>query len=193
MGLSSTIESALSKASHTGEDFIGNTYMRMQGPPKPLTGKDEVQALDNTAFKVNGQWTAEFVVSVFDRQDEERCHKAENEIMSIIGVKKGELYWDRIKYFVSWPRTNVSVDMRQIDGSQTFAVGPTQYNGIVSHEVTIPVENDGLAQGQSVVFEVLPPNGVDGYDKMTTFFADETGYGVISGYFFLMKSDYRHR
>lgn len=104
MGLSSKMGSVLSKASHKGEAMVGGILKKPKGPPKPLTKAQDIEALDNTAFKVNGQWTAEFVISVFDRRDENKAHKAEEEILSVLGIKKGELNWTRVGYFVAVPR-----------------------------------------------------------------------------------------
>ena len=187
MGIGLKIESILSKASHKGEAMVGGILKRPKGPPKPLTNAQDLQALDNTAFKVDGKWTAEFVISVFDRRDEKRAHTAEEEILSVLGVKKGELHWSRVGYFVAVPRENISVDLRQVGGKTTFTVGPTQYNGIMSPEVAIPYEGINWVQGNQTVFDVITPPGFPERHNLTTGFAEETGYGIISGMYFRFR------
>ena len=142
-------------------------------------------ALDNTAFRVNGQWTAEFVISIFDRSDEKKAHKLEEEVLSLLGVKKGELNWKRIEYFVAVPRQNLFVELRQVGGNTVFPVGPTLYNGIMNPEIAIPFEGRDWVQGNQAVFDVITPPGYPDRHNLTTVFAQETGYGVISGMHFL--------
>ena len=173
--------------------MVGGILKKPKGPPKPLTKAQDIEALDNTAFKVNGQWTAEFVISVFDRRDENRTHKAEEEILSVLGVKKGELNWTRVGYFVAVPRENISVDLRQVGGKTTFTVGPSQYNGIMSPEVAIPYEGTNWVQGNQAVFDVVTPPDYPEQHNLTTVFAEETGYGIISGiYSYFEYTDYRY-
>jgi hypothetical protein len=181
MGIGSAIESAISKGSHKAQDWIGTHLNKPRGPPTLLSPENELQALDNTAFKVNGQWTAEFVISIFDRKDEKKAHKLEEEVLSIIGVKKGELSWDRTKYFVAIPRQNVNVVLRQAGGTQEFTVGPTQYNGIMAPEVPFPDEGRNWGQADQTVFEIVTPPGYPARPSFRTFFGEETGYGIISG------------
>jgi hypothetical protein len=184
MGIGSDIASALSKASHKGEQLIGKLSMKGKGAPKPLSSADDLLALDNTAFKVAGQWTAEFVISIFDRHDEirmEMVHKVEKEIRDCIGIKKGEVSWPRIEYFVAVPRMNIMTELRQVGGKITFPVGPTQYNGIMSPEIAIPNEGKDWAQGDQTVFDVVTPPGFPETHNLTTIFGEETGYGIISG------------
>ena len=161
--------------------MVGQVLKKSRGSQNPLTNTLDLQALDNTAFRVNGQWTAEFVVSVFDRRDEEKFRKAEEEILSILPVKKGELSWSRIEYFVAVPRENISVDLRRVGANMTFTVGPTQSNGIMSPEVAIPYEGITWVQGNQAVFDVMTPPGYPERHNLNTVFAEETGYGVISG------------
>lgn len=187
MGIGSKVGSALSKASHKGEAMVGGLLKKPRGPGKPLTKAQDLQALDNTAFKVNGQWTAEFVISIFDRHDEEKAHKAGEEILSLLGVKKGEVRWSRVHYFIAVPRENINVDLRQVGGQITFPVGPTQYNGIMSPEIAIPNEGTNWVQGNQAVFDVMTPPDYPERHNLTTVFAEETGYGVISGIYLRLR------
>lgn len=185
MGLGTLIGSGLSKASHKGEKLISSLVKKPSGPPQPLSNANDLQALDNTAFLVDGKWTAEFVISIFDRSDEKKAHKAEEEFLSLLGVKKGELEWSRVEYFVAVPRQNIFVELRQTGSNIVFPVGPTQYNGIMNPEIEIPLDGRNWVQGNQSVFDVVTPPGYPERHNLTTVFAQETGYGVISGIHFL--------
>lgn len=185
MGIGSRIENMLSNFSHKAEKATAEAFMKPEGAPRPLTPEDNLLALDNTGFRVDGQWTAEFVISVFDRFDEERAHRMEKEIATLLHLKKGELRWSRIGYFVCVPRQNVTVNLRQATSAgtvPTFNVGPTQYNGIMSSECPIPNYGQVWTQGDTTVFDVaLPPEFPEAHN-LTTVFGEEYGYGVISGF-----------
>jgi hypothetical protein len=181
MGIGSTIESAISKGSHKAQEWIGTHLDKSRGAPTLLSPENDLMAFDNTAFKVNGQWTAEFVISIFDRRDEKKAHKVEEEILSLLGVKKGELSWERIGYFVAIPRQNINVILRQANGAQEFTVGPTRYNGIMAPEVPFPDEGRLWGQADQTVFDIVTPPGYPGHPCFKTFFGEETGYGIISG------------
>ena len=162
--------------------------MAMHGSPRDVTPNDDMEPLTNTAFRINGQWVAEFVISIFDRQDENKAHVAESEVMHMLGVGKGIISWDRIKYFVAVPRENVKVALQQISGGQVFEVGPTRSNGIMSPEVVIPTEFNNWRQGDHTVFEVLTPPEYIERHTFTTVFAEETGWGVISGIYYSLRT-----
>jgi len=146
-----------------------------------LDGKDELLALDSTAFKVNGKWTAEFVISIFSKRDDEVAHKLEEEILALFGASKDAVEWSRLKYFIAIPRQNVLVNLKMVDGNESFTVGPTDYNGIMSPEFAFPIDRQTWAQGETTKFEVVPQNGFDQRPNFTTFFAEDGGVGVISG------------
>lgn len=181
MGIGSTMGSVISKGSQKAQDWVEAHLNKLKGTPTMLSPENELQALDNTAFKVNGQWTAEFVISIFDRKDERRAHKLEEEVLSVIRVKKGELSWERIKYFVAVPKENISVVLRQVGGTQEFLVGPTQSNGIMAPEIPFPDEGRLWRQADQTVFEIIPPPDHSACPSFRTVFGEETGYGIISG------------
>ena len=185
--IGSSFSSMLTKATQKGRQMRDSLIMGMHGPPRQLVLDDDVVCLYNTAYKVNGQWCAEFVISVFDRHDEIKAHVAEEALMRILGVNRGELIWDRIQYFVAVPRENVAVVLRQIGGQRDFQVGPTRSNGIMDPQVILPGEFNHLLQGAVVNFEVMTPPGYKERHILTTIFAEDTGFGVISGIsFFIM-------
>ena len=182
MGIGTRIEGVLSRLSRKVHTVTDPVLSAPEGAPRILTPEDNLLALDNTAFRVDGQWIAEFVISVFDRYDEEKAHKLEQEITSLLRLKKGEIRWSRIGYFACVPRQNVFVNLRQTDPAGTvFTVGPTQHNGIMSPECPIPNYGRGWTQGDTTVFDVvLPPEFPEAHNH-TTIFGEELGYGVISG------------
>lgn len=182
MGIGSRIENMLLRLSRKGEKAVATALMPPAGTPRALAPADNLLALDNTAFRVNGRWVAEFVISVFDRFDEERAHRLEQEISTLLHLKKGELRWTRIGYFVCVPRPNVTVNLREATSAGTvFNVGPTLYNGIMSPECPIPDYGHAWTQGNTTVFDVVLPPEFPEAHNLTTVFGEEDGYGVISG------------
>lgn len=179
--LGPSFSSLLTKATQKGRQIRDSVIMGMHGPPRQLALADDLVCLYNTAYRVNGQWCAEFVISVFDRHDETKAHAAEETLMPILGVNRGELIWDRIQYFVAVPRENVAVVLRQIGGRSDFQVGPTRSNGIMDPQVILPSEFNHLTQGTVVNFEVLTPPAYEEQHALTTIFAEPYGFGVISG------------
>jgi hypothetical protein len=180
MGLGKAIESGLTKATQEVNDALG----KPPGPPKMLMSKDDLLALDNTAFIKNGKWTAEFVISIFDRHDENRAQKfaeAMEEIVSWLKIEKEKIYWRRVEYLVAVPRENISVDLLQAGGSHRFQVGPTYSNGIMSPEIAFPDEGKTWNQSDRVNFDLITPPDFPERHSLTTVFAQETGWGVISG------------
>jgi hypothetical protein len=182
MGIGSRVGNMLSSFSHKAEKATAEAFMPAEGIPRPLNPNDNLLALDNTAFRVNGQWIAEFVISVFDRFDEDKAHRIEQEISMLLHLKKGELRWSRIGYFVCVPRSNVTVDLRQVssDGA-VLNVGPTQFNGIMSVEHPIPNHGQAWHTGDKTVFDVVLPPEFPEAHNLTTVFGEEGGFGVISG------------
>jgi hypothetical protein len=179
----SSVGSMLSNASHEARDMRDRVIMSREGTPRGLTPNDNLQALTNTAFRLDGQWVAEFVISVFDRKDEGKAQRAEEEIMSALRIGEGVISWDRIRYFFAVPRENVNIALKHVRGDQVFQVGPTRSNGIMNPEAVIPPELNGWKQGDYTVFEALTPPEYIERHTLTTIFAEETGWGVISGTF----------
>lgn len=188
MGMGSKIESWVSKGSHKSQDFFGKLFMS-RGPPKPLTAKYDLLALDNTAYILDGKWHAEVVISVFNRKDEKRWHKFEEEILKLLNVPQGTVRWSRVEYFLAVPISNVNVDLREAGGGPEFTVGPTQYNGIMAQEVAIRTAERNWTQNETTVFDVLAPSDFPDKQSFSTIFAEETGWGIISGKRSLENSD----
>lgn len=152
-----------------------------RGPPRTLTRKDDMLALDNTAFISEGKWTAEIVISIFNRKDLRRWHLFEQEVLGRIRISRERVKWSRVEYFLSIVSPNVDVVLREAGGGPAFTVGPTQYNGIMAPEVALPTGEKVWAQNQTTVFEIVPPNDFPDHPSFTTVFAEEVGWGIISG------------
>jgi hypothetical protein len=180
MGLGSKLESWVSKTSHKSQDFIGKFFMP-RGPPKPLTAKYDLQALDNTAYILDGKWHAEVVISIFNRKDKNRWHRFEEEILRLLNVPQGTIQWKRVEYFLAIPIANVDVVLREAGGGPEFTVGPTQYNGIMAPEVALLTAERIWTQNETTVFDIVAPNDFPDKQCFTTVFAEETGWGIISG------------
>ena len=181
MGLGDAIESSLTKATRVAWHVETKAFDKIRGPPEMLTPDDDLQALDNTAFLKDGKWTAEFVISIFDRRYENKSHKLAEEIMSLLKVETEEVHWRRIEYFVAVPRENICVNLLQDGGTQVFQVGPTYPNGIMSQEIAFPDEGKTQVQGDRITFNVVTPPDFPEHHDLTTIFAQETGWGIISG------------
>lgn len=182
MGIGSRVGNMFSKISHKAEKATAEALRPAEGTPRPLNPKDNLLALDNTAFRVNGQWIAEFVISVFDRFDEAKAHRLEQEISLLLRLKKGELRWSRIGYFVCVPRQNVTVDLRRVAPDEpVINVGPTESNGIMSVEHPIPDHGQVWRTGDKTVFDVVLPPEFPEAHNLTTVFGEVSGFGVISG------------
>lgn len=183
MGLGKEIESDLSNV--TREDFakVDEAFGKPHGASKMLTPNDDLLALDNTAFIKDGKWTAEFVISIFDRREENRVQKAMEKISSWLEIEKTKIHWRRVEYLIALPRNHISVDLLQAGGSHIFQVGPTYSNGIMSPEIAFPNEDKTWAQGDRVNFDLVTPPDFPEHHNLTTVFSQETGWGVISGVF----------
>ena len=179
-----TIESLIHKGTHEAWAVESSAFEETHGRPRPLSSTDELIALDNTAFLKNGKWMAEFVIAVFHRRLEdleERAYEFLEEIVSYLKVKKEEVDWQRIQYFVAFPHQNVNVSLLQAGGTHVFEAGPTYPNGIMSPEIAFPDEGKTWVQGDHITFDVVTPSGFPEKHSLTTIFAQETGWGVISG------------
>ena len=183
MGLGKEIESGLTKVTREGEAKVDEALGKPPGTSKMLTPNDDLLALDNTAFIKNGKWTAEFVVSIFDRREENRVQEFAEKISSWLEIDKREIHWRRVEYLIALPREHISVDLLQAGGSHVFEAGPTYSNGIMSPEIAFPDEDKTWVQGDRVNFDLITPPDFPEHHNLTTVFAQETGWGVISGVF----------
>ena len=151
-----------------------------------LSANDDLVALDNTAYLLNGVWTAEFVISVFSRKDEEAIkEKVEHllEYAQFLGVTRDvdtlQRIGERMKYFVAVPRKDVSVLLRGVGAE--FKVGPTRKNGVMSVLKEVPWTRE---VGSTSVFNVVPPPRYPEQHFLNTVFAREEGWTIISGIIF---------
>jgi len=156
-------------------------HQEPESDPRPLTGDDDVVALDNTAFKDN-QWKAEFVISVFNKLEAEKLREKANKLLTFLGIDPNSVIMNRIgersKFFFAEPQENVEVTLCG-DDKRDFVVGPTRKNGILSY-----VKEFG--KGWNPSGEYVNYSAVDIGDEvqgfsLTTRFSTETGWGIISG------------
>ena len=188
--LGTSIDALLASATQKARDLRDSLALGMHSKPRQIVLDDELVCLTNTAYRRNGQWAAEFVISVFDRHDELKAHAFEEVLMRLLRVNRGDLIWDRIQYFVAVPRENVNVLLQHTTGHHRFEVGPTRSNGIMDPQVVLPSEFSRLSQGAVANFEVITPPGYPGRHVVNTIFSEDSDFGVISGirfYVVLMK------
>jgi hypothetical protein len=180
--MSSSLRSILAKVSNELSEITDKALQKLSGPPTNLNNGENLEALDSTAFRVNGKWVAEFVISVFERENRAGLEKVVNDVLCHIpGIKGDDIIWERLKYFVSVPVGNVKIVLRQEESQDVFTVGPTMHNGILSNEVGFPQVGNTWTQGDQVIFTVLAPPDFPGCRSFTMNFGEEEGVGIISG------------
>src|SRR5579859_1728228 len=148
------IGSALSNAENRTSHMANNMAMRFAGPPQPLIPEYDLKALDNTAFLVNGRWTAEFVIAVFKREDGRNAEAVQTELAVTLGTRKEQILWERVRYFLSNPIHNVRLVLLQRGGNQPFYAGVTGHNGIMSAEIPFPQYDHLWFQAHRTLFDV---------------------------------------
>ncbi|CAG8975867.1 hypothetical protein HYALB_00011117 [Hymenoscyphus albidus] len=149
--------------------------------PKQITSEDTVWLLDNTAYrnKQTGQWEAEFVAAVFDKNSGVEVSTVVADIAEKLGIAKGDKQEARIQErlmpFVQdvLPGRVVRV---HYGGKVDLKLGPGGRNGICSEIKTIP---DGRG-GNVVHVTALVPKGTNGILGSRTVYAEPEGWGVIS-------------
>ena len=56
--MSSSLRSILAKVSNSLSEITDKALQKLSGPPTNLNNGENLEALDNTAFRVNGKWVA---------------------------------------------------------------------------------------------------------------------------------------
>ena len=96
-------------------------HQEPESDPRPLTGDDDVVALDNTAFKDN-QWKAEFVISVFNKLEAEKLREKANKLLTFLGIDPNSVIMNRIgersKFFFAEPQENVEAAKLQVEEAE---------------------------------------------------------------------------
>ncbi|KAG0639019.1 hypothetical protein HOY80DRAFT_1022781 [Tuber brumale] len=160
--------------------------------PTPVTKGQEVWLFDNTAFPTPGQpgkWSAEFVAAYFDEDSGSDAAKVVAEVADLLGFAGDEEAEARIAERVE-PFLNRILSRKYVDvmfggkasegrvngGAGVLTLGPAEKYGISTNELVLPGEgyvDDQVVESSAVL--------VEGKAAMRTAFAEEVGWGVISG------------
>ncbi len=150
---------------------------------KPITDNDTVWLLDNTAYRnpKTGEWQAEFVAAVFDKDTGLEVSAVVADIAEKVGIGKGDAQEQRITErlmpFMQSILPGRIVNM-EFDGSTSLKLGPGGRNAISSDLKTLP---SSYKDGQEVTSFATVPKETNGVLQMDTAFAEPEGWGVISG------------
>ncbi len=153
--------------------------------PRRITERDTVWLFDNTAYRSTNShsWKAEFVAAVFNQDSGVDVSKVVADIAGKLGIAKGDAaeatIRERLRPFVQQilPGRVVEIDF----GVQKlkFSLGPGGRNAISSDLKSLPDRTrDEVATSVAKV-----PQGTDGILEMKTLYAEQEGWGVISGRF----------
>lgn len=155
-------------------------------PPRSLNDDDDVVALDNTAFRQNDEWQAEFVISVYSKLDAERLRERAVRMLNLLPARitpeNGllERIGERLRFFAAVPRSGVNVQLKG-GNDMEFEVGPTLENGIMSVLKNLSIAKDWEAPGTSMDFKVIGPQPDLPQHNLQTRLSEEKGWGIISG------------
>lgn len=151
-------------------------------PPRSLNDDDDVVALDNTAFRQNDEWQAEFLISVYSKLDAEKLRERAVRMLTLLRINPEhgllERIGERLRFFAAVPRSGVNVQLKGSDDME-FEVGPTLENGIMS--VIKNFSEGWKAPGNSMNFKVIGPQPDLPQHNLQTTFSEEKGWGIISG------------
>ncbi|EKD18593.1 uncharacterized protein L3040_005948 [Drepanopeziza brunnea f. sp. 'multigermtubi'] len=148
--------------------------------PQPVTDNDTVWLLDNTAYRNSrGNWEAEFVAAVFDKDTGVEVSTIVADIAEKVGLGKGDAQEatirDRLTPFVQNILPGRSVKIK-FAGQQEINLGPGGRDGISSDIKAVPSHRDGAV----VASFALVPKGANGILQSKTAYAEPEGWGVIS-------------
>jgi phosphatidate phosphatase APP1 len=146
----------------------------------PVDAKNHaVWLFDNTAYKVSGskhQWRAEVIAAYFAKDSGDDISEAVAKISEVLGISKNDgtrqRIAERLQPFLDCVIPAHFVRL-QID-DQTFKLGPSSGEGISSDVVQFKSkqkEGDVITPSLAELQSETPP---------TTFFAEETGWAIIS-------------
>lgn len=148
---------------------------------KPITQDEIVWLLDNTAYKCphTGNWQAEFIAAIFEREDKERLVDMVNGVVRAVGLAddaaERRTIQERVLPFL-WdvrPARLVTVSHR----SKTLKLGPSNVNGLSSNTLAV----SDSRRGSLVQTNTETGGGQGSIAKMQTYYAGQDGWGIISG------------
>jgi hypothetical protein len=160
------------------------SYLGPYNPlPKSITSNDTVWLLDNTAYRnaQTGQWEAEFVAAVFDKDSGVEISTVVADIAEKLGIGKGDAaearIQERLMPFVQsiLPGRTVIV---HFGSRETLRLGPGGRNAISSDiKRVLP----SFQEGEIVRVVAKVPQGANGVLESKTVYAEPEGWGIISG------------
>ena len=150
---------------------------------KEITDNDTVWLLDNTAVRdpKTGEWQAEFVAAVFDKDTGLEVSTVVADIAEKVGIGRGdqqeEIIRERLMPFMQsiLPGRIVNVDF---GGVKALRLGPGGRNAISSNIKKLATAHK---DGDVVTSFAKVPSQTNGVLQMDTAFAEPEGWGVISG------------
>lgn len=159
--------------------------------PKPLGAKDEIWLFTNTAHRNpqnQEQWIAEFVACYFRYNTGDKASQTIADFIEKLGIVKGDAtertVAERVELFLNTIQPARTVELVVDNGAGgTIALGPGGSNGISSD--IRPFDNTSYRNGQLVQSTAKLPAGyghagLNGFETMTTVFAEPEGWGVVS-------------
>ncbi|KAI5787730.1 hypothetical protein DFH27DRAFT_486905 [Peziza echinospora] len=158
--------------------------------PQPINDADELWLMNNTAFRnplKPNEWLAEFVACFFQHNTGDKPAKDIADFLHTLGIVKGEaaerIAAKQIELFLNVIQPGRTLEL-QVNGplGGTLNLGPAGTNGISSN--ILPFPNLVSYEGNQVITNAGKlPSGygqLNGFETMSTVFAEPTGWGVIS-------------
>jgi len=159
------------------------SYLGSWNPiPIQVTARNTVWLFDNTAYRnpVTGNWEAEFVTAVFDKNTGLEVSTVVADLAEKLGIGKGDAQEarirDRLIPFMQQilPGRVVGLNFARRD---LIKCGPGGRNGVSSDIKQVASYRDGdIVNSPAAV-----PHGANGILEMRTVFAEPEGWAVISG------------
>ncbi|KAG6018211.1 hypothetical protein E4U43_007052 [Claviceps pusilla] len=147
---------------------------------KPVTNNEIVWLLDNTAFKTSraGNWQAEFVAAVFEREDKQKLVDMVTAVAQAVGLTDDALerrtIEERVLPFLWDVRPARTITAMQ--QSLNLKLGPSNINGLSSN--VMDISNNEM--GSLVRTSTKLGCGKGSITDMQTYYAGEDGWGIIS-------------
>ncbi|KAF8455950.1 hypothetical protein BGX38DRAFT_1088000 [Terfezia claveryi] len=173
-------------------DYLRNKIGVWKPSSKPLSAKDELWLFSNTAFRSPQnptQWIAEFVACYFRSRTGDEPSRIVADFIQKLGIVNDaaeKIVAERVELFLNLIQPNRTVEVI-IDAGKggNILLGPGGPNGISSNLFSFP--DSSYRDGQIVPSAAKLPrgyehfdNGLNGFESMTTVFAEPEGWCVIS-------------
>ena len=178
LGKSSTVPMAQAQSSFTG---LLNRLGILSPFSKSVNNDDIVWLFDNTAYKSphGGDWQAEFVAAVFEREDKDTLVDMVTGVVRAVGLaddaKERETVTKRVLPFL-WdirPARTIAATQK----GKALKLGPTNVNGLSSNVLRVP----SGSVGSLVKASTRIGGGEGSIMNMETYYAGQGGWGIVSG------------